>query len=399
MSRFKLPAPTLTAPGVILQDIAPTPREGLMTGVPVFVGGTQAQSDSHGRLDQQQLDYLASPKKLTLWPEFLQQFAEFPLSSYLTQALRGFFENGGRLCYVLLLPQESEQEPLFSLNTATLGHGLEILESLTTIDLICIPDLMQTPSGTEIIHLQSLVLEHCDRMGDRFAILDSINTTNLEEINQQRQQLIGNNGAIYAPWIQVETVAHYIPPCGHIAGIYAQNDRESGVHRAPANYVLNGVLDLSLLFRDQDWQYLNLDYGPGVNCIRSFRNRGIRVWGARSLSQIPGWQYVNVRRLMITLLRWAEYNLGGIIFEPNDTTLWTRVTRELTVYCESLWEQGALQGNEPEEAFYVKCDEETNPPDIRNAGQVLVEIGLSPNTPAEFIVISLIHGNGGVSFA
>ncbi len=370
-----------------------------MTGVPVFVGGTQAQSDSHGRLDQQQLDYLASPKKLTLWPEFLQQFAEFPLSSYLTQALRGFFENGGRLCYVLLLPQESEQEPLFSLNTATLGHGLEILESLTTIDLICIPDLMQTPSGTEIIHLQSLVLEHCDRMGDRFAILDSINTTNLEEINQQRQQLIGNNGAIYAPWIQVETVAHYIPPCGHIAGIYAQNDRESGVHRAPANYVLNGVLDLSLLFRDQDWQYLNLDYGPGVNCIRSFRNRGIRVWGARSLSQIPGWQYVNVRRLMITLLRWAEYNLGGIIFEPNDTTLWTRVTRELTVYCESLWEQGALQGNEPEEAFYVKCDEETNPPDIRNAGQVLVEIGLSPNTPAEFIVISLIHGNGGVSFA
>lgn len=108
---------------------------------------------------------------------------------------------------------------------------------------------------------------------------------------------------------------------------------------------------------------------------------------------------MNVRRLIITVLRWAEHNLVGIIFEPNNTTLWTRIARELTVYCESLWQKGALQGQDPEEAFYVKCDEETNPLEVRNAGQVVAEVGLSPTTPAEFIVISLVHGSSGITFA
>jgi hypothetical protein len=281
----------------------------------------------------------------------------------------------------------------------TLGQGLQTIEALNTIDLICVPDIMQLTSIREIMQLQALVLEHCDRMGDRFAILDSLNTANLEEINQQRQQLIGNNGAIYGSWIMVETVSYPIPPCGHIAGIYAQNDRESGVHRAPANYVIKGVLDISLALSASDWQRLNIEHGAGVNWIHSFKSRGIRVWGARTVSQVPGWQYVNVRRLIITVLRWAEHNLMGIVFEPNDTTLWTRIARELTVYCEFLWQKGALQGQEPEEAFYVKCDEETNPLEVRNAGQVVAEVGLSPTTPAEFIVISLIHGSSGITFA
>jgi hypothetical protein len=392
VSLFNSPYPTLTAPGVILQDIALIPRDGLITGVPIFLGVTQSQ-------DNQPLELLSIPKMLTLWPQFLQQFADYPVSDYLTHAVRGFFENGGRLCYVLLLPNVSQYDTSFTLSMDTLGQGLQTIEALNTIDLICVPDIMQLTSIREIMQLQALVLEHCDRMGDRFAILDSLNTANLEEINQQRQQLIGNNGAIYGSWIMVETVSYPIPPCGHIAGIYAQNDRESGVHRAPANYVIKGVLDISLALSASDWQRLNIEHGAGVNWIHSFKSRGIRVWGARTVSQVPGWQYVNVRRLIITVLRWAEHNLMGIVFEPNDTTLWTRIARELTVYCEFLWQKGALQGQEPEEAFYVKCDEETNPLEVRNAGQVVAEVGLSPTTPAEFIVISLIHGSSGITFA
>lgn len=392
MSPFNSPYPTLAAPGVILQDIALIPRDALMTGVPIFLGVTQ----SHGN---QLLEVPSNPQMLTLWPQFLQQFARYAVSDYFTHAIRGFFENGGRLCYVLLLPNAFQNDTSFSLTMDTLGQGLQTIEALNTIDLICVPDIMQLTSISEIMQLQALVLEHCDRMGDRFAILDSLNTANLLEINQQRQQLVGNNGAIYGSWIMVETLSVPIPPCGHIAGIYAQNDRESGVHRSPANYVLKGVLDINVALSASDWQSLNIEHGAGVNWIHSFKSRGIRVWGARTVSQVPGWQYVNVRRLIITVLRWAEHNLMGIVFEPNETTLWTRIARELTVYCESLWQKGALQGQEPEEAFYVKCDEETNPLEVRNAGQVVAEVGLSPTTPAEFIVISLIHGSSGITFA
>jgi hypothetical protein len=367
----------------------------------MFLGVTQSPSNQprNQSLSNQPLDVPSTPKMITLWPQFLQQFAEYPMSGYLTQAVRGFFENGGRLCYVLLLPNASPEDTSFALTMDSLGQGLQTIESLHTIDLICVPDIMQSTSISEIMQLQSLVLEHCDRMGDRFAILDSLNTTNLEQINQQRQQLIGDNGAIYGSWIMVEQVSYPIPPCGHIAGIYAQSDRQTGVHRAPANYVLNGVLDISFALSASDWQMLNLENGAGVNWIHSFKSRGIRVWGARTVSQVAGWQYVNVRRLIITVLRWAEHNLIGIVFEPNDTTLWTRIARELTVYCESLWQKGALQGQEPEEAFYVKCDAETNPSEVRNAGQVVAEVGLSPTTPAEFIVISLVHGSSGITFA
>lgn len=378
---------SLIAPGVSLQAIASLPREGLTTGIPVFIGIAQGESIDPATLGQ--------PQALTLWPQFLRQFGTASL--FLTQAVQGFFENGGQLCYILLLLGEGELTP--SLSVEILRQGLQTLESLDGIDLVCVPDIMQVESRLVVLQLQNLVLEHCDQMGDRFAILDSCNTSDIEELNQQRQQLVGHNGAIYAPWIIVENVAQPLPPCGHIAGIYARNDREKGVHHAPANYILNGVLDLSLTLRDRDWETLNRKAGPGVNCIRSFRSRGIRVWGARTVSSIAGWQYVSVRRLIVTLLRWAEQNLAEVVFEPNDSTLWIRLSREIAVYCESLWEQGALQGEDPEAAFYVKCDAETNPPAVRDLGQVIAEVGIAPTTPAEFIVISLVHGSSGVTFA
>ncbi|BAY90289.1 MULTISPECIES: phage tail sheath family protein [unclassified Tolypothrix] len=380
----------LSAPGVYLQDIPSLPGKDLLTGVPVFLGVPKVNNSLNHSLPV--------PKMLTLWTQFVQYFQPLDdvqlhifLDSYLANAVRGFFENGGRLCYFLHLPDNS---------LLALQNGLQAIESLDVIDLVCAPDIMQNPP-TEVLEMQRAVLEHCDRMGDRFAILDAFNISNIEDIQtlkEQQQGLIGDNAALYTPWLKTENASTDIPPCGHIAGIYARNDAEVGVHRAPANYLLEGVLDLSILFTDADWEILNAEIGAGVNCIRSFRSRGIRIWGSRTLSQNPEWQYINIRRLKITVLRWVERNLADAIFEPNNIDLWDRIVRELTVYCEFLWEKGAIHGDTPEEAFYVKCDAETNPAEIRNTGQIVTEIGLAPTAPSEFIVISLVHRSNGVKF-
>ena len=132
----------------------------------------------------------------------------------------------------------------------------------------------------------------------------------------------------------------------------------------------------------------------GVNCLRAFPGRGIRVWGARTLSRDPNWRYVSVRRLFLTLRRWIDLNMAWATFEPNEPRLWVRIQRELTVYLTKLLRDGALKGATPEQAFFVKCDVETNPPELREVGQVVTEIGLAPLAPAEFIVVRIIHRAG-----
>ncbi len=171
-----------------------------------------------------------------------------------------------------------------------------------------------------------------------------------------------------------------------------------GVHKAPANFVLNGVVDLSLNLSNANQESLNPTHqAGGVNCLRILPGRGIRVWGARTLSQDANWCYVNVRRLFLTVGRWVERNLTNFTFEPNDLMLWIRIERELTAYLETLLAQGALQGNSPQEAFYIKCDAETNPPEVLDRGMVITEIGLAPTVPSEFIVVRLIQGETGVT--
>lgn len=384
----------LTSSGVYLQEIPPEPDRSLVTGIPVFLGVTQPISHSVSRSEEtiavSSVSGASSVKMLTLWTQFVQYFDDSATESYLSAAVRGFFESGGLCCYVIPLENHSRE---------ALEAGLRVAEPLNHIDLVCAPDVVRHPPNLAV-EMQAMVLEHCDRMGDRFAILDAFNVTDatvIDTLLAQKRRLIGDNGALYAPWLKVESAANYIPPCGHVAGIYAFNDRTVGSYRAPANYLLEAVLDLSYSFADSHWQTLNPALGAGINCIRSFRSRGIRVWGARTLSQNPDWRYVNIRRTKITLLRWAEQHLADVVFEPNNSTLWGRLSRELTVYCETLWEQGAIQGRTPDEAFYIKCDDETNPPQVRDLGQVMVEIGLAFTTPAEFIVLSIVHGSSGVT--
>ncbi len=361
-------------PGIFLNQIVPTSEPELLSGVPIFFGLAKADQNE--------------PKKLTLETQFDQYFSSLPGSEgYLRDVVKGFFENGGGLCYVI---------PLANNTLEALQQALETSEVLENTDLVCVPDIMLA-SEAEIIQMQQAILEHCDRMGDRFAILDTLNIADLGKLDEQRQALKSHNGALYAPWLKIENRKDPIPPCGHVAGIYASCASTVGVHGAPANIPLEGILDLSLALTPEQQAQLNPQDESGINCIRSFRGRGIRVWGVRTLSSLAEWQYVNVRRLFLTFGRWVNQNLADTVFEPNAFPLWVRIQRELSVYCESLWRQGALQGAVPQEAFYVKCDEETNPSENREVGQVIAEVGLAPSIPGEFIQLLLVQSSSGIT--
>ncbi|MBW4508252.1 MAG: phage tail sheath subtilisin-like domain-containing protein [Scytonematopsis contorta HA4267-MV1] len=359
-------------PGVVLKDIFPTPAPELMTGVPAFLG---LVPDA----DVTQLPY-NQPKMLKLWTQFPAFQGK---KKYLHYAVKGFFENGGQLCYVVRLKDETEQ---------ALSEGLKALEYLDDIDLVCSPDMI-SPSAREKI------LEHCDRIGDRFAILDGEKDSTTEQIQKQRQALNSKNGAMYAPWIKVENDSgfDFIPACGHIAGVYARSDRNGGFYSSPANYIVEGALDIKQTFSNLELVKLHpTDAIGGVNCLRALPGRGIRIWGTRTLSADANWHYINVRRLFLNVFRWIERNLAAVVFEPNDFKLWIRIERELIAYFESLRLKGALKGDSPQEAFYVKCDAQTNPASTQEIGNVITEIGLAPTIPSEFIIVRLIHGENGV---
>ena len=374
-------------PGVYREEVFAKPKRQLLTGVPAFLGLA-----SQGAVNQ--------PQELTLWTQFLQSFGTSLPNSYLYYAVRGFFSNGGTSCYIVRLDEDLAPE------TALL-QGLESLAALDTVDLICVPDLSRlSRSSEQSQRMQAVILDHCQQLGDRFAILDAWKDATVATVQQQQQQLSEHpgalNGALYFPWVQVENSPPElrIPPCGHIAGVYARGDRNTGVHQAPANFLLEDVLDLSVSLSHAEQMALSsASQAGGINYLRVLPGRGIRVWGSRTLSQSSDWQHINVRRLFLTVARWGDRHLADVAFEPNNFQLWVRIERELTAFCESLFQQGALQGATPSAAFYVTCNEETNPPEIRALGQVVTEVGLAPTVPNEFIVVRLIHGSNGVTLS
>ncbi|MFF5112053.1 phage tail sheath family protein [Streptosporangium sp. NPDC000509] len=371
------------APGVYPQDVFPPPAPSLLTGVPAFLGYTGDGKPG-------------APYPLTLWPQFKTRFGVPRNDGFLGHAVRGFFENGGLLCYVV--PLDKRATPL----TALRG-GLTALHDVDAVDLVCAPDIMApagltgTPDVEAVTALQAEVLADCRRTGGRFAILDAVPTSDTGTVERQRAALDSRDGALYHPWLWApgeDGTPLYLPPCGHVAGIYARSDQQVGVHKAPANEAVEGVLDLRAALTDDVIGGL---YAKGVNSLRVMPGRGIRVWGARTLSGEPGWQSIGARRVFLTMGRWLERFLTELTYEPNGVRLWVRIMRELTAYLDGLFRNGALKGHTPEEAFFVKCDSETNPPDVIEAGMVVTNIGVALAAPAEFVVVRIIHGTSGVS--
>ncbi|HVF50042.1 MAG TPA: phage tail sheath subtilisin-like domain-containing protein [Pyrinomonadaceae bacterium] len=394
-------------PGVYKEDLLVQAVPPLPTGVPGFVGFADARNAGK--------DYFNQVVELYRKDEFDAKFVA-RADSYLSEAVAGFFHNGGTHCYVVRAATVAVKDA--DAKAASLTRALQALESVLSLDLIAIPDAMTLYMSSDqldtaaVVRMQQEMLRHCEAQGGRLAILDSLPAATTESVRQQRTNLALGvneplNGALYYPWIKVlpntstltgmsstETGANtdrFIPPSGHVAGIFSRSDNNRGVFKAPANEELNGVIDLETPVDNRIQDELNPE---GINCLRAFPGRGIRVWGARTLSRDPNWRYINVRRLFLTLRRWIDANMTWANFESNTPLLWVRIARELGHYLEQLWVSGALVGRTPAEAFYVKCDAETNPPEVRELGQTITEVGLAPSKPAEFIVMRVIHHVG-----
>ena len=177
-----------------------------------------------------------------------------------------------------------------------------------------------------------------------------------------------------------------VSPSGHVAGVFARCDNAMGPYRAPANEVIRGIFDMGRDLRDEDIGQLNKE---GINCLKSLPQRGIRIWGARTASSDTAWRYVPVRRTVNAVISSVERGLQWAVFENNDRFLWKQLVHQVTSFLLELWQAGFFKGATPEDAFYVKCDEETNPPEVRDAGQVVVECGVAPVRPAEFVVFKV----------
>jgi phage tail sheath protein FI len=285
--------------------------------------------------------------------------------------------------------------------TARTGiNGLAIADEVT---MVIVPDLVTAATkedGTVDLGLwksvQTSLIGHCELQGNRMAILDAPPGMTVQQIKEWRNDVAmydSQFAAFYYPWIKVENPAStngdreiFVPPSGHIAGVWARTDDTRGVWKAPANDTIRGCLDVERPITKAEQGLLN---PIGINCIRPFGTRGIRIWGARTLSSDSDWRYVNVRRLFnmveTTILDGTQY----AVFEPNDMKLWEGVKRTLTAFLTGLWRQGALFGAAPDQAFYVKCDAETNPPDSIDEGKLVVEVGIAPVKPAEFVIFRI----------
>jgi phage tail sheath protein FI len=284
--------------------------------------------------------------------------------------------------------------------------GFGGLEAIDEVTMLSVPDLTAAYergqiSGEDFKAVQLAMIGHCELMGDRMAILDPPPGLNAQQIKEWRVEEAGYDSkyaALYWPRIKVLDPASgrniFVPPSGHVAGLWARTDSERGVHKAPANDVLRGAIELELNITKGENDLLNPE---GVNCIRAFPGRGIRVWGARTLSSDPAWKYINVRRLFNYLEKSIQVNTDWIVFEPNDRNLWAKIRRTIAGFLVTEWQKGALFGSSPDEAFFVKCDDETNPAETIDLGQVKCQIGVAPVKPAEFVIFQLQQLPSGVS--
>ncbi len=278
--------------------------------------------------------------------------------------------------------------------------GLGGLSAVDEITMVCVPDAMSALTDDAARKdLQQKVVAGCEMQGDRMAILDPPSpTTSPNEMREWRSDFDSKFATMYYPWIEVMDPLTdrplKVPPCGHVAGLWARTDSTRGVHKAPANEVVLGANKLAFQVTADEQGLMNRE---GINCIRSFPGRGIRVWGARTISSDPEWRYINVRRLFNYISESIMEGTQWAVFEPNDMRLWTQLKISATNFLTRVWRDGALFGATPDEAFYVKCDAETNPPDLVEAGQVTVEIGIAPVKPAEFVVFRVRQSSDAAS--
>ena len=412
--------PQYLSPGVYVEEVPSSIKAiaGVSTSTPGFIGVVPNKIHLVAKREPtptdpsttKYVDYtIPTPaetaKLVTNWTEFTRAFGDItgdaasPATadlnptvdaghSHLAQAVYGFFNNGGSRCYVARI--------------AALTDIDDALKAFAAIDEIA---LVAAPGITDDAVRDKLVT-HCALTGDRFAILDGPETaTDLDTlkaipsatppgVSPKKTDL----AAWYFPWIKVFDPGTKmltpggpglisVPPSGHIAGVFARVDNVRGVHKAPANEAIMGALDVTQPLSKAQQDGLN---PAGVNCLRVL-NGNILVWGARTIGGDANadLKYINVRRTLLFLRESIDEGTQWVVFEPNVPGLWQKITRNVTAFLTNVWRSGALFGTTPQEAFYVKCDAETNPPELRELGMVVTEIGVSIVRPAEFVIFRI----------
>ena len=262
--------------------------------------------------------------------------------------------------------------------------GLQAFQENGNVSIMAIP-------GVTAPEVQASLIAFCENKKSCFAILDvpmELKKTN--DVANFRDMYDSTYAAMYHPWLEMYDAGSkrsaYFPPSGAMAGIYARTDIERGVHKAPANEVVRGCTGLSCAYNEGEQDILN---PIGVNLIRSFTGRGIRVGGARTISSNGLWKYLNVRRLFIYVEESIKANTNWVVFEPNSTTLWNRVTRTIETFLATCWRDGALAGSTPSEAFFVECGPTTMTQDDIDNGRLICQIGIAPVKPAEFVIFRI----------
>jgi len=396
--------PTYLTPGVYIEEVStgPRPIEAVGTSVAGFVG---VAPDSAKHLNE--------PMWFDNWTQFIRDFVSpGNASTPLANAVFGFFQNGGGRCCVVNVGADNS-----IVGDGQGRKGLGVLEESDEIAIVAAPGYMDAES-------YDALLSHCEKMKDRVAILDAppqvskidaltkvatapaktkksrgASEEAISEADALRpRQSDGGWGAFYFPHITVRDPLSAkdlvdVPPSGHIAGIYARSDATRGVHKAPANEAVRGALNVTYRVTREEQATLNPN---GVNCIRLFPGEGIRVYGARTLAESSSeWRYLNVRRLFNMIEESIARSTRWVVFEPNDRPLWKAIRRDVSAFLTMIWRQGALMGRTPEEAFFVQCDEETNPPEVIDAGTVVTVVGIAPVKPAEFVIFRIGQSAGG----
>lgn len=381
--------PEYLSPGVYVEEveIGAKPIEGVSTSTAGFVGMAEK-----GETDK--------PTLITSWGQFVDNFGKYTAKRpYLAPSIYGFFANGGGRCYVVRVADDADDAAYIGTDEGPEKRtGLQAFNEIDEVNFISIPGITSSA-------VQKAMITHCETLKDRFCILDPIEDADISAIQTQKNDVVSEGGyaALYYPWIKVpiesrdnkgklKLIQDFVPPSGYVAGIYARSDTEKGVHKAPANEIIRSSLEIRLTITKGEQDILN---PKGVNCIRAFQGRGIRVWGARTTASDPLWKYVNVRRLFLYLEESIEEGTQWVVFEPNDEKLWARVKQTITQFLNRVWKDGALMGSTPEEAFFVKCDRTTMTQDDIDNGRLVVLIGVAPVKPAEFVIFRIAQWQGG----
>jgi uncharacterized protein len=376
------------SPGVYVEEVGTgaKPIEGVSTSTTGMVGFTQK-----GSLNQ--------PTLVTSFSEFQRLFGGYLDTSYgdyryLPHAVEGFFQNGGKRVYINRVAATDgviSDETIIGKDSIEPNQrtGLWALKGVDEIKILAIPN------GTNQ-KIQNAMINHCETVKNCFAVLDPKKCATLDEIRNQRSLYNSAYAALYYPWIKIrhpdtgEILS--VPPSGHICGIYARNDLQRGVNKAPVNEVIEGVLGPEQQITKAQQDTLN---PVGINCLQEFSGRGFRVWGARTTSNDPLWKYVNLRRFFLYLEESIEKGTQWVVFEPNNQILWATVKQTISQFLTTLWKDGAVMGTTPEQAFFVKCDRTTMTQDDIDNGRLITLIGVAPVKPAEFVVFRIGQWQGG----